>query len=211
MAINLKKGQTINLRKEECDLSKVTIGLGWHVKEAKKGFLGSVFGAKDKEADYDLDAIAFLMDDQDKVRKLGDKLVGGDVIFYNNKKHTSGTVWSSGDNLVGGTEDADCEQIVCLLTKVPQQYAKILFIVSIYQGVQKNQSFGNVDKAYIRAVDAKGKELARFDLSSEPSFANKRSMVFAEMYRDGDEWKFRALGDAEETDNFVEILKRYIA
>ena len=208
MAINLQKGQTINLRKEECDLSKVTIGLGWHVKEAKKGFLGSVFGAK--EADYDLDAIAFLMDDQDKVRNLGNKLVGGDVVFFNNKKHPSGTVWSSGDNLVGGTGDADCEQIVCLLTKVPQQYAKILFIVSIYQGIQKNQSFGNVEKAYIRAVDAKGKELARFDLSSEPSFANKRSMVFAEMYRYGEEWKFRALGDAEETDTFVEILKRYI-
>ena len=120
MAINLQKGQTINLRKDECDLSKVTIGLGWHVKEAKKGFLGSVFGAK--EADYDLDAIAFLMDDQDKVRNLGNKLVGGDVVFFNNKKHPSGTVWSSGDNLVGGTGDADCEQIVCLLTKVPEQY-----------------------------------------------------------------------------------------
>ena len=208
MAINLQKGQTINLRKEECDLSKVTIGLGWHVKEAKKGFFGNVFGAK--EADYDLDAIAFLMDDQDKVRNLGAKLVGGDVVFFNNKKHPSGTVWSSGDNLVGGTGDADCEQIVCLLTKVPQQYAKILFIVSIYQGIQKGQSFGNVENAYIRAVDAKGKELARFDLSSELSFANKRSMVFAEMYRYGDEWKFRALGDAEETDTFVEILKRHI-
>ena len=208
MAINLQKGQTINLRKEECDLSKVTIGLGWHVKEAKKGFFGSVFGGK--EEDYDLDAIAFLMDDQDKVRDLGTKLVGGDVVFFNSKKHPSGTVWSSGDNIVGGTGDADCEQIICLLTKVPQKYAKILFIVSIYQGIQKNQSFGNVEKAYIRAVDAKGKELARFDLSSEPSFANKRSMVFAEMYRYGDEWKFRALGDAEETDSFVEIIKRYI-
>jgi len=208
VAINLQKGQTINLRKEECDLSKVTIGLGWHVKEAKKGFFGSVFGGK--EEDYDLDAIAFLMDDQDKVRDLGTKLVGGDVVFFNSKKHPSGTVWSSGDNIVGGTGDADCEQIICLLTKVPQKYAKILFIVSIYQGIQKNQSFGNVEKAYIRAVDAKGKELARFDLSSEPSFANKRSMVFAEMYRYGDEWKFRALGDAEETDSFVEIIKRYI-
>ena len=208
MAINLQKGQTINLRKEEFDLSKVTIGLGWHVREAKKGFLGGLLGGK--EPDYDLDAIAFLMDDKDKVRNLGEKLVGGDVVFFNSKQHPSGTVWSSGDNLVGSTGDADDEQIVCLLTKVPQQYSKILFIVSIYQGKTKGQSFGNIDKAYIRAVDGKGKEMARYDLSAEPSFANKRSLVFAELYRHGDEWKFRALGEAEESDSFVEILKRHI-
>jgi len=208
MAINLQKGQTIDLRKEEFDLSKVTVGLGWHVKEVKKGFLGNLLGAK--EADYDLDAIAFLLDDQDKVRNLGTNLVGSDVVFFNSKKHPSGTVWSSGDNLVGGTGASDDEQIVCLLTKVPQQYAKLLFIVSIYKGKEKGQNFGGVDNAYIRAVDAKGKEMARFDLSSEPSFANKRSVVFAELYRNGDAWKFRALGNAEETDAFVEILKRYI-
>jgi stress response protein SCP2 len=208
MAINLQKGQTIDLRKEEFDLSKVTVGLGWHVKEVKKGFFGNLLGGSGE--DYDLDAIAFLLDDQDKVRNLGTNLVGSDVVFYNSKKHPSGTVWSSGDNLVGGTGASDDEQIVCLLTKVPQQYAKLLFIVSIYLGQTRNQSFGGVEKAYIRAVDAKGKEMARFDLSSEPSFANKRSVVFAELYRNGDAWKFRALGNAEETDAFVEILKRYI-
>lgn len=208
MAINLQKGQTINLRKEEFDLSKVTIGLGWRVREEKKGFLGSLLGGK--QEDYDLDAIAFLMDDKDKVRNLGnERLIGSDIVFYNNKQHSSGTVWSSGDNLVGGTGDSDDEQIICLLDKVPQQYAKILFLVSIYQGKTKNQSFGNVEKAHVRAVDAKGKEMARFDLSSDPSYANKRSMIFAELYRHGAEWKFRAIGEAEETDAFVMILKRY--
>lgn len=209
MAINLQKGQTINLRKEEFDLSKVTVGLGWHVREVKKGFLGTLLGGGN-EPDYDLDAIAFLMDDKDKVRNLGTKLIGGDVVFFNSKQHPSGTVWSSGDNLVGGTGDADDEQIICLLTKVPPQYAKIMFIVSIYQGKTKGQSFGNVEKAHVRAIDAKGKEMARFDLSSDPSYANKRSMIFAELYRHGDEWKFRALGEAEESDSFVDILKRYI-
>jgi tellurium resistance protein TerD len=208
MAINLQKGQTIDLRKEEFDLSKVTVGLGWHVKEVKKGFFGSLLGGD--EADYDLDAIAFLLDDQDKVRNRGEGLVGGDVVFYNSKKHSSGTVWSSGDNLVGGTGASDDEQIVCLLTQVPPQYAKILFLVSIYKGQEKKQSFGGVDKAYIRAVDAKGKEMARFDLSSESSFTNKRSVIFAELYRHGNAWKFRALGNAEETDSFVEILKSHL-
>ena len=62
MAINLQKGQTINLRKEEFDLSKVTIGLGWRVREEKKGFLGSLLGGK--QEDYDLDAISWLIFDK---------------------------------------------------------------------------------------------------------------------------------------------------
>jgi stress response protein SCP2 len=66
MAINLVKGQTIDLRKndkgESFDLSSVTIGLGWDVKQSGGGgFLGKLFGGGE-EAEYDLDAIAFLLD-----------------------------------------------------------------------------------------------------------------------------------------------------
>ena len=38
MAINLKKGQTINLEKDQFDLSNVTIGLGWDVMKKKRDF-----------------------------------------------------------------------------------------------------------------------------------------------------------------------------
>jgi stress response protein SCP2 len=46
MAINLQKGQTIDLRKNAkgesvYDLSQITVGLGWDVREEKKGFLGN--------------------------------------------------------------------------------------------------------------------------------------------------------------------------
>ncbi|WP_449401050.1 TerD family protein [Chryseobacterium wanjuense] len=51
MAINLQKGQTINLRKNELgnsvyDLSTVTIGLGWDVRR-QGGFWGSLLGIND--------------------------------------------------------------------------------------------------------------------------------------------------------------------
>ena len=50
MAINLQKGQTIDLRKndkgETFDLSQVTIGLGWDVKQKENGFFGKLFGDK---------------------------------------------------------------------------------------------------------------------------------------------------------------------
>lgn len=67
-----------------------------------------------------------------------------------------------------------------------------------------------VENAFIRAVDNKGKEIARFSLSGDATFNGMRSMTFAEVYRKDGTWKFRAIGDPHQTDNFVEILKKYL-
>ncbi|MFV0178659.1 TerD family protein [Empedobacter falsenii] len=211
MAINLKKGQTIDLRKNDrgenvYDLSKVTIGLGWDVRQKKSGFLGKLFGGGDEE--YDLDAIAFLLDDNGKVANLGNKLINGDVIFFNSLRHNSGSIWLTGDNRTGAG-DGDDEQIIVLLDSLDQKYTKILFLVTIYQGQKNNQHFGMIDNAFIRAVDAKGKEIAKFSLSGDQSMNGKCSMIFSELYRHNGEWKFRAIGDAHQTDNFVDHLVNY--
>ena len=208
MGKNLQKGQTINLEKSQYDLSKVTLGLGWDVKK-QGGFFGGLFGGK-KDDEYDLDAIAFLLDANGKVVTPGNnKLVGGDVVFFNNLRHPSGCVYHTGDNLTG-EGDGDDEQIVVLLDSLPAAYSKIVFLVSIYQGARKGQNFGKIENAFIRAVDNKGKEMARYDLSEDASFANMRSMVFAELYRRGGDWKFRAIGTPYETDSFVDILRNYL-
>jgi tellurium resistance protein TerD len=252
MAINLVKGQTIDLRKndkgETFDLSSVTVGLGWDVKQKPEGsFLSKLFGGG-KEEDFDLDAIAFLLDANDKVvnrgrdlqfsngKKIG--LHGGDVIFFNSMTFPSGTGTSqmlypegtpksvmlqkvkqllnngelivhTGDNLTG-EGDGDDEQIIVQLNSIPTRINKILFIVCIYQGQQRNQHFGQVDNAFIRACDANGKEIARYSLSNSPAFNGMRSMIFGEIYLQNTEWKFRAIGEPRPTDNFVEILKGYI-
>jgi len=200
MTINLKKGQTINLRKEQNDLSSVTIALGWDVAET---------GGED----YDLDAIAFLLNAAGKVADTGDNhLVGGDIIYYHSLRHPSGNIYHTGDNLTGeGEEGEDDEEIIVKLNQMDPKYDKILFLVSIYKGLQKKQHFGKVDNAFIRAVDARGVEMFRYDLSSEPAFDGKCSMIFGELYRQEGGWQFRAIGTAFETDRFDEILnKNYI-
>lgn len=221
MAINLQKGQTIDLRKNDkgesvYDLSQVTIGLGWDVRQKQSGFLGKLFGGKEEE--YDLDAIAFLLDSNGKVANLGRTvqtqngrhvgLYEGDVIFFNSMKHPSGHIWLTGDNRTGAG-DGDDEQIIVKLDQLDQRYQKILFVVSIYQGRQKNQHFGMVENAFIRAVDARGKEIAKYSLSGNATMNGKCSMVFSEVYRHNGEWKFRAIGEPHNTDNFVDILKNY--
>lgn len=220
MAINLQKGQTIDLRKndkgETFDLSTVTIGLGWDVKQKDSGFFGKLFGGV-KEEEYDLDAIAFLLDNNGKVANLGRTenvngrqvgLYGGDIIFFNSLNHPSGKIWLTGDNRTG-EGDGDDEQIIVKLDSLDEKYRKIIFLVTIYQGRQNNQHFGLVENAFIRAEDAKGKEIAKFNLSGDSSLNGMCAMVFAEAYRKDNEWKFRAIGEPKHTDNFVEILKSY--
>ena len=209
MAINLQKGQTINLEKDVYDLSSVTVGLGWDVKENAKGLFSAFLGRKKEDDEYDLDAIAFLLDSNGKVARLGDrKLVGGDVVFYNNLRHFSGNVYHTGDNRTGDGEGDD-EQIIVKLDQLDACYDKIVILVSIYHGIQKRQDFGQVDNAFIRAVDAKGREMLRYDLSREEQFDGKCSMVFGEFYRRNGGWKFRAIGTPYATDSFVAIMREH--
>lgn len=207
MAISLKKGQGISLSKSEFDLAKVTIGLGWDIADSG-GFLKNIFGGKQEE--YDLDAIAFLCQADGKVHRFGDKLVGGDVVFFNSQRHPSGKIWLTGDNRTGAG-DGDDEQIVVLLDSMPAEIAKIVFLACIYQGQQKQQHFGKVENAFIRAVDARGREMARTDLSANPETQNMCSIVFAELNRTAAGWEFKSLLRPERTDNFAMILRDYYA
>jgi tellurium resistance protein TerD len=222
MAINLVKGQTIDLRKgergETYDLSQVTIGLGWDVRKKASlggGFLGRLLGGETEAEEYDLDAIAFLLDANGKVANLGrtaeinGRSVGlyeGDIIYFNSMRHPSGNIWLTGDNRTGAG-DGDDEQIIVRLDSLDQRYQKIVFLVAIYHGRQNQQHFGMVENAFIRAVDHRGQEIAKFSLSGDATYNGMCSMVFSEVYRKDGTWKFRAIGEPHQTDSFVDLLK----
>lgn len=213
MAISLKKGQGVSLKKSENDLSMVTIGLGWDILEEKSGFLGGLFAKK--PAEYDLDVVAFLCGVDGKVHDLGKiendrpSLVNGDVVFFNSMRHHSGHIWLTGDNRTGAGEGDD-EQIIVELNELPEKYAKVVFVVQIYKGIENGQSFGKVRNAFIRAVDGKGREMTRFDLSGGAQYVECRSMLFAELVRERDGWKFNAVGAPSQSDTFIEFLKQYV-
>ena len=174
MAVNLKKGQKVDLTKGNPGLSKPLVGLGWDVNKYDGG------------SDFDLDAAAFLLDANGKVTS------DADFVFFNNLKHASGSVEHMGDNLTG-EGDGDDEQIKVDLSKVPANIDKIDFTVTIYDAEARKQNFGQVSNAYIRVVDeAKGQELIRFDLGED--FSVETAVIVGELYRHGGEWKFNALG-----------------
>jgi tellurium resistance protein TerD len=173
MGVSLQKGGNVNLSKEAPGLSAVHVGLGWDVR-ATDG------------SDFDLDASAFMVKVDGKVR--GDS----DFIFYNNLKSTDGSVQHMGDNKTGAGEGDD-EVVQIDLSKVPAEVDKVAFAVTIHEGESRRQSFGQVSNAFIRVVNkADGKELARYDLTEDGS--TETALVFGELYRNGADWKFRAVG-----------------
>ena len=173
MGVTLAKGGNVSLSKAAPNLTQVMIGLGWDAR--------STTGA-----DFDLDASALLCSTGNRV--LGDEW----FVFYNNLTSPDGSVEHTGDNLTGEGEGYD-EVIKVNLAAVPADVEKIVFPVSIYDAESRQQSFGQVRNAYIRIVNqADQSELARYDLSEDAS--TETAMVFGELYRNGAEWKFRAVG-----------------
>lgn len=115
----------------------------------------------------------------------------------------------TGDNRTGAG-DGDDEQIIAKLNSLDPKYEKIVFIVQIYNGEKLQQHFGKVQNAFIRAVDGRNVEMARFDLSGGASFTGQRSMVFAELVREPTGWKLNAIGEPSTSDSFVSHLRNFI-
>ncbi len=174
MPISLKKGQKVSITKDNPGLSKVVVGLGWDVN------------AFDTGGDFDLDAAAFLLADTGKVSRQED------FVFFGNLTHPSGGVQHMGDNRTGAGEGDD-EQIRVDLSSVPAQITKIAFTVTIYEAEQRRQNFGQVNNAFIRIYNEQtGEELLRYDLGED--FSIETAAVFGELYKNGNEWKFNAIG-----------------
>jgi tellurium resistance protein TerD len=173
VGVSLSKGGNVSLTKEAPGLTAVLVGLGWDVRTTTG-------------TDFDLDASAILLNNTGKVAS------DSNFVFFNNLKSPDGSVEHTGDNLTGEGEGDD-EAIKVNLAGVPTEIERIVFPVSIYDAETRQQSFGQVRNAFIRIVNqADNNELARYDLTEDAS--TETAMVFGELYRNGAEWKFRAVG-----------------
>jgi len=112
-----------------------------------------------------------------------------------------------GDNLTGDG-DGDDEQIIIELSKVPQDIARLIFVVNIYDCIKRRQHFGMIKNAFIRVVNMSSKqEMLRFNLTDD--YSNRTALIVGEIYRNGTEWKFGALGEGDNSSNLGELVNRY--
>lgn len=184
--LNLEKNQVLDLTKKNPGLSKVNLGAGWDV--ASGG------------TDFDLDIAAILLNEN------GSFGSPSNVVFFNNMQ-VPGVVLN-GDNRTG-VGDGDDEVISLNLSEINPSVKKIVFVVSIYNAQANRQTFGMVNNSYVRLVDVQNgeKELCRFDLKSDGSTAT--AVIFAELYREGSDWNFKAIGEGKVAD-LNGILSMYV-
>lgn len=194
MAINLQKGQKIDLTKDGtpggAGLSRVMVGLGWDEVQHDGGFLSGLFGGgSSSNQDIDCDASVILCGPDGRVVS---NTVNETLVYFGNLRHSSGAIVHQGDNLTGAGEGDD-EQIMVDLNSIPSYIDKLVFIVNIYEANTRGQHFGMIRNCFIRLVDmSTNRELCRFNLSE--NYNGMTGMIVGEIYRKSGEWKFNAIG-----------------
>ncbi|MDR6506737.1 TerD family protein [Arthrobacter oryzae] len=177
-SLTLTKGNNLSLTKADPGLERALIGLGWDPRTTS----GEAF---------DLDASALLVGADGKVRSQDD------FIFYNQLQAKDGSVVHQGDNR-SGVGEGDDEQILIDLSLIAADVDRVVIVVSIDQADARGQNFGQIRGAYCRVLNQDtDQEVVRYDLSEDA--APETSMIFAEIYRNRAEWKFRAVGQGYAT------------
>lgn len=198
MSINLSKGDKIDLKKSNPGLSNILVGLGWDpVQQSGGGFFKSLFGGG--QADIDCDASVFMLNQEGKLSGIKD------LIYFGNLKSACKSVLHTGDNLTGeGT--GDDEQILVNLDKVPSNIHKLLFVVNIYNCVDRKQHFGMIENAYIRVEDqGNKKEIAKYNLSD--NYSEKTTLIVGAIYRKDGSWQFKAIGEGTKDAGLKEVMQ----
>ena len=199
MAINLIKGQKINLEKEDkSKLTNMCIGLNWGAIESK-GFLGRA-----KVEDVDLDASCAVFD-------AGKQRL--ELVYFGNLNSANGAIVHSGDDLtgdVGGDDGLDNEIISVNLDRLNPQADQLVFVLNSYKG----QDFAIIPFARIRIYEGTPSKvdsvLATFDIASDEKFAGHVSMVMGKLYKRNNEWKFATIGEPT-TDRELEQTVQTVA
>jgi len=184
MAINLQKGQRINLEKNNgSKLQNICIGVNWGAIE-KKGFFGGI----SKEA-VDLDASCALFDD-------GKNAI--DVVYFGSLKSKDGSIKHSGDDLTGdmeGDDGLDNEIITMDFSKLSPNISYVAFVLNSFRG----HDFGTIPFASIRIYEGTptrvNEVFATYDIVKGEGFAGHVSMVLGVFYKKNNEWKFNAIGE----------------
>ncbi|MFJ1562781.1 TerD family protein [Streptomyces erythrochromogenes] len=131
----------------------------------------------------DVDASALLVGPDGRVRS------DEDFVFYNQPRHPSGAVWRLGKKQIG---DAITDAVQADLRTVTPSVDRILVVASA-----EDVPFERVRDLRILLYDATatgGSEpLAYFDV--RPETGAETALICGELYRRGDGWKFRALGE----------------
>lgn len=161
----VQKGQKAPLE-TAAGLTRVKACLGWNTLNGS----------------CDVDVSAFLLNSTGRV--IGDSW----FVFYGQETSPDGSTVFSVD------QGADREIISIDFSKLDSRVAKIVFVLTINEALEKRLNFSMLKDAYIRILDgASGTELVSFLM--DEYYANVTSMMIGELYQYRGAWKFNAVGN----------------
>jgi len=220
MAINLSKGQKIDLRKPTGEqLTNFCVGVNWGAIETEKRGL---FGKKKVIEDVDLDLSCIMTDAKGE---LVDWIYSPEYNGYLQKqKMPLGKLDSkdfalkhSGDDMqgdVGGDDGLDNEIISVNLQKVDPKIDKIFFFLNIYLKPGQNFDFSNIPFAKIRMYEGTPLRVdnvhANYDIVTNSAYANNGALIMGKLYKRNNEWKFDAMGEPTNDNIFLQTINRIL-
>ncbi len=172
----LVKGEDLNLTAKDPTMTNIIVGIGWDLNTFDTDTL-------------DLDVSCFLLNKDGKTR------FDEDFVFYNNMQDRDSAVVHNGDNRTGAG-DSDDETISIGLNGISFDIVKVMFVLSIYKGEEKDQSISSLKNAYIRVLNASNShELLRYEIKEDAKSIKDTAMFVASLNREGPKWHFEALGE----------------
>lgn len=222
MGVKLAKKAVVSLTKQAPTTKSYVVGLGWdpvdnsqemvQVTRRKPGLAG-LFGATETvmtraselhAVDIDCDAAVMLENSHDRSKD--------ELVYFGHKISFDGSIIHLGDNLTGRKDESivkgctnDKEQIEINTEKLSSEFDTIWIGVNIYKAILRNQHFGKVNNSFIRIMDKNsGEEICRFDLDGY--YKNMTGVIMGKLYRDGNDWKFVALGDGFRADGIHHLF-----
>ncbi len=182
-------GSDINLTSADPTLKKIYVGAGWDVNAFNADAL-------------DLDVSLFLLNKQNLTRH------DGDFVFYNQPTHPENCVKHNGDSRTGAG-DGDDENITIDLPALSFEILKILIVITVYKGYEKEQNLGMVRNAYIRIGNAETRqELCRYVLDRALDDQTATGIIAGELTREGPKWHFKPQAEFVEG-GMRELATRY--
>lgn len=181
--LSLAKGQKLSLSKDMGGLKVAIIGLGWTPRRFES------------QSDYDLDASCFVLKDdgsQFGAVVTNPEPSNGWVCFYGQSQLPGSAVIHSGDARTGDASGDD-EQIKIDFSKMPAEAARVAVIITIHEGSDRKQNFGQIDDAYAKVYDESGKELYQFDLDASAS--SNTAVMMVEFKKTNGDWVMQAVGE----------------
>lgn len=184
--ITLSQGQEVEIRyADDRPLTKIFVGVGWD-----PALQGSMI---------DVDSSVVVMGSQGKDKEL---------VYFSNLTHESGCVIHHGDNLTGETlGNADDENISVYLDRVPRNRDRLVFVLNIFNCLERGQTFGGINNLYIRLCDPDSKtDLIEYRVTG--NFRRDTALIIGMAYRKNRKWMFKAIGRGTNATSVHEVANQ---